>query len=185
MYWGIALFFRNNSPSILCCSSEQRNMWICQHQLPKKNNFLKNTSWWLFLSNLNRNFPYLNRYEYNHELDLQDVFWMSYVRSVYFLCVCVCVCVCVRARACVCVCVFILFHREGFFRLQDVQDIPEGTDQRSCVVNISWLRYAKFHHRRIWKCHISPPKTKTPAALLLERKRYEIIRSAKRWYILI
>ena len=37
----------------------------------------------------------------------------------------------------VCVCVYIFFHREGFFRLQDVQDIPEGTDQRSCVVNIS------------------------------------------------
>ena len=28
-----------------------------------------------------------------------------------------------------CVCVFIFFHREGFFRLQDVQDILEGTDQ--------------------------------------------------------
>ena len=26
----------------------------------------------------------------------------------------------------VCMCVFILFHREGFFRLQDVQDILEG-----------------------------------------------------------
>ena len=37
----------------------------------------------------------------------------------------------------VCVYVFIFFHREGFFRLQDVQDILEGTDQRSCVVNIS------------------------------------------------
>ena len=85
----------------------------------------------------------------------------------------------------VCVCVFIFFHREGFFRLQDVQDILEGMDQRSCVVNISWLCYAKFHHRRIWKCHVSPPKTKTPAVLLLERKRYDIIRSAKRWYILI
>ena len=48
-----------------------------------------------------------------------------------------------------CVYVFIFFHREGFFRLQDVQDILEGTDQRSCVVNISWLRYAKFHHLRI------------------------------------
>ena len=34
-------------------------------------------------------------------------------------------CVC----ACVCVCVFIFFHREGFFRLQDFQDILEGTDQ--------------------------------------------------------
>ena len=38
--------------------------------------------------------------------------------------------------------VFIFFHCEGFFCLQDVQDIFEGTDQRSCVVNISWLRYA-------------------------------------------
>ena len=43
------------------------------------------------------------------------------------------VCVCV----CVCVCVFIFFYREGFFRLQDVQDILEGTDQRSSVMNIS------------------------------------------------
>ena len=51
--------------------------------------------------------------------------------------VCVCVCVCARARACVCVCVIIFFHCEGFFRLQNVQNILEGTDQRSCVVNIS------------------------------------------------
>ena len=93
--------------------------------------------------------------------------------------------VCVRACVRACVCVFIFFHREGFFRLQDVQGILEGTNQRSCVVNISWVLSAKFHHLRIWKCHISPPKTKTPAALLLERKRYDIIRSAKRWYILI
>ena len=44
--------------------------------------------------------------------------------SLYFthlLIVCVCVCVCL----CVCVCVFIFFHHEGFFRLQDVQDILE------------------------------------------------------------
>ena len=54
------------------------------------------------------------------------------------------VCVC----ACACACVFIFFHHEGFFRLQNVQDILEGTDQRSCVVNICWLRYSKFHHRR-------------------------------------
>ena len=37
-------------------------------------------------------------------------------------------------RDTVCVCVFI---REGFFRLQDVQDILESTDQQTCVVNIS------------------------------------------------
>ena len=76
--------------------------------------------------------------------------WHDFIRLL-FSCV----------RVCVCVCVF--FHREGFFRLQNAQDIIEGTDQQSCVVNISWLRYAKFHHLRIWKCHISPPKTKTPA----------------------
>ena len=60
----------------------------------------------------------------------------------------------------------------------------EGTDQRSCVVNISWVLSAKFLHLHIWKCHISPPKTKTPANSLLERKRYDIMCSMKRWYIL-
>ena len=69
--------------------------------------------------------------------------------------VCVCLCVCVSVYVCV------FFHCEGFFRLQDFQDILEGTDQRSCVVNISWVFSAKFHHLRIWKCHVSPPKTKT------------------------
>ena len=34
-------------------------------------------------------------------------------------------------------------------------------------------------------CHISPPKMETPACILLERKRYNIVCSAKRWYILI
>ena len=72
-----------------------------------------------------------------------------------------------------CVCIF--FHREGFFRLQDVQGILEGTDQQSCVVIISWVLSAKFHYFRIWKCHISPPKTKTLADSLLERKRYDIM----------
>ena len=38
------------------------------------------------------------------------------------VCVCVCVCVCFFT----CTCVFILFHREGLFRLQDVWDILEG-----------------------------------------------------------
>ena len=40
-------------------------------------------------------------------------------------CVCVCVCVCLCLCLCLCLCVFIFFHREGFFRLQDVQDILE------------------------------------------------------------
>ena len=69
------------------------------------------------------------------------------------------VCVCV----CLCVCLFISFHRGGFFRLQDVRDILEGADQRSYVVNINLGASAKFLHLGIWKCHISPPKTKTPA----------------------
>ena len=84
-----------------------------------------------------------------------------------------------------CVCVFIFFDRECFFRLQNVQDILEPTDQQSCVVNISCVLSAKFHYLRIWNCHISPPKTKTPADSLLERKRYDIMHSTKRWYILI
>ena len=41
-----------------------------------------------------------------------------------YLCICVCLCVCVCV--CVCVCLCILFHREVFFRLQDVWDILEG-----------------------------------------------------------
>ena len=59
------------------------------------------------------------------------------------------VCVCVWVCVCVCECVVIFFHREGFFRLQDVQDILEPTDQQSCVVNISCVVSAKFHYLRI------------------------------------
>ena len=44
---------------------------------------------------------------------------------------------CPENKVVACVCVFIFFHCEGFFHLQDVEDILEGTDQRSCVVNIS------------------------------------------------
>ena len=47
---------------------------------------------------------------------------------------------------CVCVCVCILFHREGFFRLQDVIHMLEGTDQRCCVVSIIRSADAKFLH---------------------------------------
>ena len=88
-----------------------------------------------------------------------------------------------RAAGLMRVCVFIFFHREDFFRLQHVAGILEGTDQRSCFVNISWVLYVKFHHLRIWKCHISPPKTKTPAEPVMERKRCDIMCSTKRWYI--
>ena len=62
------------------------------------------------------------------------------------VCVCVCLCVCVGGwvGGWVCMCAF--FHRDSFFRLQIVQDIFEGTDQQFCVVNISCMLYAKFHH---------------------------------------
>ena len=85
----------------------------------------------------------------------------------------------------VCACVFIFFYREGFFCLQDVQDIIEGTYQRSCVLNINLGASAKFLHLVIWKCHISPPKTKTSATA--NRRENDMIywRPAKRWYILI
>ena len=43
---------------------------------------------------------------------LRDISVTKWKKQKRCLCVCVCVCVCV-------VCVFILFHREGFFRLQD------------------------------------------------------------------
>ena len=68
----------------------------------------------------------------------------------------------IRFDARVCVCVCILFHREGFFRLQDVWYMLEGTDQRCCVVSIIRSAAAKFLHLSVWKSHISPPKTKTP-----------------------
>ena len=67
------------------------------------------------------------------------------ISDIASVCVCVCGCGCV----CVCVCVVIFFHREAFFRLQDVQDILEPTDQQSCVVNISCVVSAKFHYLRI------------------------------------
>ena len=67
-------------------------------------------------------------------------FWYSRARVCVCACVCACVCVCAR----VCVCVYILLPYSA-----NVQDILEGTDQRSCVVNISWVLSAKFHHLRI------------------------------------
>ena len=45
---------------------------------------------------------------------------------------------------------------------------------------------AKFLHLYFWIYHISPPKTKTPADRLLERKRYDIMFALKKiTYILI
>ena len=90
-------------------------------------------------------------------------------------------CVCV----CVCVCVFILFHLLVSSDCKTSVTYLRCSDQHSFVVSIISGASAKFLHLRIWKCHISPPKTKTSARSKLERKRYDIICSAERWYILI
>ena len=89
-----------------------------------------------------------------------------------------------KCSLCVWMYVCVFFHREGFFRLQDVLDILEGTDKRSCVVNINLGASAKFFHLGIWKCHISSPKTKLQP---IDNWRETIwhIRVIKRWHILI
>ena len=66
------------------------------------------------------------------------------------------------------VCVCIIFHRGGFFQLQDFFDILEGTDQRYYVVSIIPGASAKFRHLHFKICHISPPEDETPARRKLE-----------------
>ena len=92
------------------------------------------------------------------------------------LCLCVCMCVCV--------CVYTL-PPVGFFRLQDICDIREKLGSTIFCCEYYLGASAKFLHLYLWIYLISPPKMKTPAVLLLERKRYDITCSAKRWYILI
>ena len=92
-------------------------------------------------------------------------------------------CVCV----CVCVCVFILFH------LLASSDCKTSVTYRKCleVWNNDLLLWVllractKFLHLRARKCHASPQKTETPDRSKLERKRFDIMCPAKRWYILI
>ena len=78
-----------------------------------------------------------------------------------------------------CVCVYAL-PPVGFFRLHDICDIREkfGSTIFSCEHFLG--ASAKFLHLYLQIYLISPPKTKTPAVLLLERKRYDIMCSAKR-----
>ena len=81
-----------------------------------------------------------------------------------------CRCVCV----CVCVCVFILLHLL----------LSSGCTTSVTYIEV-WINdlllwvflgaLAKFHHLYFWICHISTPKTKTPADRLLERKLYDIM----------
>ena len=85
------------------------------------------------------------------------------------VCVCVCVCVCLYSST---------VKASSVCKMSDT--CLRGADQRCYVVSIIRCASAKFLHLSIRKCHISPPKTKTPGNHELERKRYDIYWSAKR-----
>ena len=101
---------------------------------------------------------------------------VTYYLHINLLFVCVCVCVCVGLCVCVCLCVsvsvsvsvsvclcvFILFHREGFFRLQDVLNIPE--EYRSAML------CCEYHPRCFCKVSSSPvpPSTRSPSSDLTQ-----------------
>ena len=74
-----------------------------------------------------------------------------------------------------CVCVFILFHLLVSSGCTTSLTYVRGLDQRSFAVSISWVLSAKFLHLNFRIYHISPPKTKTPARNLLERKKNDIM----------
>ena len=62
--------------------------------------------------------------------------WKTHAILAAFARACVCVCVWVGGWVGGCACVFILFHREGFFPLQDVCDILEGYGSTMLFVSI-------------------------------------------------
>ena len=68
------------------------------------------------------------------------------------MCVCVCVCVlggCVSVCVCTCVCDRACLYPstvEVSFVCNDVLEIPERTDQRSCIVGIMLYTSSKFLH---------------------------------------
>ena len=143
------------------------------------------------------NVPYLSVFTSSElEFRIQDSVWSNSFRkpfmSLSFLTLAnvtnlfkkelinTCVCVC----ACVCVCLYSSTVKASS-DCKRSKTYLRGTDQRSCVVNIYMGASAKFLHLPIWKCQILPPKTKTPAGSILERKRYDIMHSMKRWYIQI
>ena len=70
----------------------------------------------------------------------------------------------------VCGCVF---KYSSTMKVSSVCKMPEtylrGTDQRCYAVSIIPGASAKFLHLDMWKCHISPPKTKLQLVYKLER----------------
>ena len=82
-------------------------------------------------------------------MDLNHVI-TACVRACVGVCVYVCVSACVHAcaRVCVCVCLY-SFTVKASSVCNDILDIIEGTDQRSCVVSIMLCVFAKFLDVRI------------------------------------
>ena len=76
---------------------------------------------------------------------------------------------------CVCMCVFIFFQLVVSSGCTTSVTYVRGSDQRSFAVSISWVLSAKFLHLNFRIYHISPPKTKTSAHNLLERKENDIM----------
>ena len=81
----------------------------------------------------------------------------------------VCVRACVRACVCMCACL-------GFFRLQDVRDILEGTNQRSCVVNINLPRFFILASEMSY----FTSKDENSSHHKLDRKRYDILTTSEK-----
>ena len=76
----------------------------------------------------------------------------------------------------ICVCVFILFYLLASSGCTTSVTYVRSSDQRFFIVFLG--ASAKFLH--LYFYHISPPKTKTPADRLLERKRYDIMFALKK-----
>ena len=82
-------------------------------------------------------------------------------------------------RVCVCVCVYAL-PPVGFFQLHDICDIREKFGSTIFCSEHFLGASAKFLHLYLRIYLISPPKTKTRANRLLERKRYDIMFGIRR-----
>ena len=85
----------------------------------------------------------------------------------------------VLKAACLCVCLYAL-PPVGFFRLHDISDIREKFGSTIFCCEHFLGASAKFLHLYLRIYFISPPKTKTPANRLLERKRYDIMFGIRR-----
>ena len=82
-----------------------------------------------------------------------------------------------------CVCVYTPFTVKASSVCNDVRDIYDWTDQRSCVVSIILSAFAKILHLCFWNYYISHPKRKLQQANKLERKWYDLCTGEKMIYI--